>query len=203
PGPGTTTADARGLSGLLAAALRESGVRSVLDTSRDGRTDTAAALADVPAGTAARTLVLPERVFADAETLRRLVTDPADICVLVDVTAAGPETDAVPVTLASGAVGGRRLGRHLVTALGDGAAGPAVFAHAAAFSRAAFADLRQAAEKRRSGAAASVALADLLADLVAAGRTVHAVTTAGGWTEVRSPDHLRQLAALMPEQVTA
>ncbi|MFK4099079.1 isocitrate lyase/phosphoenolpyruvate mutase family protein [Streptomyces sp. NPDC019531] len=198
---GDETVSGTDLTELRAPVLRESGTRLVLDTAAGGHVDAAEVIADVPAGFRGRTLVIPDAVFADADAMSRLASTTADIAVLVDVTAR--ETGAPPVTLSSCVVAGRRLGLHLVTALGDGAAGDAVFTGSAAFSPAAFTALQQAAEKRLSGEATPVATADLLADLVAAGWSVQAVVTAGGWTEVRSRDDLSQLSALASGQVTA
>ncbi|MFD6279668.1 isocitrate lyase/phosphoenolpyruvate mutase family protein [Streptomyces sp. NPDC060209] len=213
--PGAPTAALRdpaddsrsGLALLRTDALKESGVADVVEAPGGaGQTsgDAAAALAGVPTGFAGRTLVSTDDVFADADSLNRLTTSTADVAVLVDVAARG----GVPVALSSKSIGGRLLAGtrgHVVTALGEKVAGPAngEFTGLVSFSARGFTALQQAAEKRAMGQDHPVSLADLLSDLIATGWTVRATGVAEGWTHVRSQDELRELRALVSEQVTA
>ncbi|MFC9244935.1 isocitrate lyase/phosphoenolpyruvate mutase family protein [Streptomyces sp. NPDC057136] len=197
-----------GLARLRAAALEESGVADVVAAPEGAghpAGDAAAALVEVPTGFAGRTVVSTDDVFADAESLNWLTTSTADIAVLVDVAA----RDGVPVALSSGTIGGRLLagtGGHVVTALGEMVTGRAKgeFPGVAAFSARGFTALQQAAEKRNVlQEDRPVSLVDLLSDLIATGWTVRATGIAGGWTHVRSQEELRELYALVSEQVTA
>ncbi|GGK86686.1 phosphoenolpyruvate mutase [Mangrovihabitans endophyticus] len=166
--------------------------------------DTAEALASLGTQFSGRTVVTASDVLFDPGPLRQLLAEPSDIAVLVDVGVPGPghrAPDACGVTLDSWGTNGRRIcgdGVPRLTALGvPDAEADAEFAGAAVLSAKGFAALHDAAVARRAGGHPCATLAELLADLVAAGWPVHAVEIASGWAELRTADDLRRVSALL------
>ncbi|MEU8505288.1 isocitrate lyase/phosphoenolpyruvate mutase family protein [Streptomyces brevispora] len=217
--PGGSDVDGRSITELQCGSLRRAGIDNItVVTDRDGEDVhpagvtvvhtpglEAPATAEVVLSAApdfhGHTLVAAPDLLFDPEPLLQLVADGRDIAVLIDVSAASgdPGDSRTSVTMAAGAVLGRRLKgtrSNSVTGFGTGP-GDGEFTGIAAFSDKGWAALREAAEKRLAEADGEHGLAVLLSDLINAGWTVDAVEIASGWAELRNEEDVRRAELLL------